>query len=532
MTYDVDMTVKRPVSRVFGDDDGGVGLRVVIYARRSAAGGKSAADQLRMGHEDAERLGWVVVAAPSETGQSASMYRKDGAPRAKWAVVLGLITSGAVDVLWVRETSRADRQMATWAPFLDDLRKRGVRLYVQADRRLYDLSVWRDHKTLLEDGIDNADESAKKSKRVKDGVDDNVRRGLPLGSAPLGYRNVYDPRTRKLTGREVDPRWSEVASEMFDRVGRGDSLAAVARWLAEKGAPVRRQGRVWDPTMVRVACEDRSYVAERLHLFAGDTEPLVVPMGWRALVSRAQWTAAQIALKRIAEVHAVRGRAPGAFVHLLSYTATCGPCGATLAAAQVDGVGRYVCSAPGRHVVVNRDDADDYVTRLVIARMARPDLIASLTATDDDLIRTAESDVAGIQAELAELSAEVKTRTGFSRLAALDAIDDLETKLGAARERLETLAVPASLRDLARDAQENEDAVWVNWEAMTMAARRDAVRSLLVSVALLPPPTVGINPRTGRPMKARGTRGALDPRRIAYTWREANQPATASAATA
>ncbi|WP_198536018.1 recombinase family protein [Pseudofrankia saprophytica] len=520
------MTLQRSVTRTFGaGSESGAALRVVIYARRSAAGGTSTADQVRMGQEDAGHHGWAVVAVHAESGQSASMYRKDGAPRAEWAKVLDLVAAGAVDLVWVRETSRADRQMATWAPFLDELRRGGVGLYVQADRRLYDLSVWRDHKTLLEDGIDNADESAKKSKRVKDGVDDNVRSGKPTGAAPLGYRNVYDPRTRKLTAREVDPAWSAVASEMFDRVGRGDSLASVARWLNGKGAPVPRAGKRWDERIVRTACENRAYLAERVHTFFGDEMPTTVPQGWRALVSRAQWTAAQNALQKIATVHAVRGRAPGAYSNLMSFTATCGLCGAPVAVGNARGVRVYVCSSGSRHAVVNQQDTDDYVMRLVVARMARPDLFASLTAADNDVIRKAEAEVEGIEAELAELGAEVKNRSGRARLAALDAIDDLEIKLGAARERLEKLAVPASLRELAHGAREDENAVRANWEGMTMAARRDAVRSLLAYFRVLPAPVVGVSPRTGKPMKARGIRGALDPRRVEHDWRDFTQPA-------
>ncbi|OHV58682.1 hypothetical protein BCD48_42270 [Pseudofrankia sp. BMG5.36] len=411
--------------------------------------------------------------------------------------------------------------MATWAPFLDELRRRGVALYVQADRRLYDLSVWRDHKTLLEDGIDNADESAKKSKRVKDGVDDNVRAGLPLSAAPLGYRNTYDPRTRKLTGRVVDPAWSAVAVGMFDRVGRGDSLASVARWLNSQSAPVPRAGKRWDARIVRTACEDRAYVAERVHTFAEDDAPTVVPTAWPALVSRAQWTAAQTALATIATVHAVRGRAPGGYSHLLSLIATCGICGESVRAYKVRGVGMYKC--PIGHVVINEADTDAYVARLVVARMARPDLVASLTAADDDVIRTANADIDGLEAELAELEDTVKTRSGRSRLAALDAIDDLEIKLGAARARLEQLTVPASLRELARDVHGGEDAVRANWKAMSVAARREAVRSLLDYFKILPAPVVGTSPRTGAPMKARGVRGALDPRRVDHRWHDPRQ---------
>jgi DNA invertase Pin-like site-specific DNA recombinase len=522
------MSLRRPVTRAFGvDGDGGGPLRVVIYARRSAAGGTSAADQARMGREDAARFGWPVVAVAVESGQSASMYRKNGAPRAEWGRVLALVAAGEVDVVWVRATSRADRKMSTWAPFLDDLRLRGVGLYVQGDRKLYDLSVWRDHKTLLEDGIDNADESAKKSKLIKDGVDDNVRAGLPLSAAPLGYRNLYDERTRKLTGREKDPVWSPVAVEMFDRVGRGDSLASVARWLNERGAPALRRGAVWDAAMVRHTCEDRAYIAERVHTFAGDDTSTVMAMGWPALVDRAQWSAAQSALARIAQVHAVRGRAPGAFVNLVSFIATCGICDTPVTIGNSRGVKTYVC--PTGHVVLNQDDTDAYVARLVVARVARADLFASLTASDDDVIRKAEDDIKRIKAELAELTAAVKTRSGLARLAALDAISDLETELNTARERLESLAVPASLRELAHGAQGDEAAVRANWAGMSMAARRDAVRYLLAYFKILPAPVVGTNPRTGKPVRARGVRGALDVRRVVHAWRDYRQPSPANA---
>lgn len=542
------MNAGKPVLSAVRADGENQPLRVVIYARRSHSGGTSADDQVRMGREDAEANGWTIVAEHSESGQSASMYRADGRPRAEWAKVQALVDSGAVDLVWVRETSRADRTPRSWSAFLDEMRIAGVRLHVRNDRRTYDLADWNDHKALLHDGIENADESAKKAKRVKDGLDDHVRRGLPTTPAPLGYRNVYDGR-RRLAGREVDPLWKSTAIKMFERVGRGDSLSSVADWLNKVGAPLRGGGfwrdrennpkpaeqqiRKWTQKAVRAACEDRAYVAERLYTFGGDQEPTISAMKWEPLVTREQWAATQRALGIIEKTHAVRGRAPGGYRHLLSNIATCHAGCPLRAEPGRRGSRIYACTnGAGRHVSINGDDLERYVTDLVLNRLARGDLLASLMRVEDDDVRQAESAVAELETELSALELEAGRRKGRARLAVVDAIEATERELDLARGRLDSLQTPPALGDLAKVASEGLVAIRATWKDMKLPARREAVRLLLPELVILPAPlavdddgNVILSSRTGRPKFTRAVRGAVDPRRVRHRFIGEDAPA-------
>ncbi len=66
--------------------------------------------------------------------------------------------------LW--ESSRGSREQAEWATLLNLLRDSGILLHVTSHRRLYDLNNPRDRRTLDEDGVDSAYESAKTSMRI------------------------------------------------------------------------------------------------------------------------------------------------------------------------------------------------------------------------------------------------------------------------------------------------------------------------------------------------------------------------------
>jgi DNA invertase Pin-like site-specific DNA recombinase len=64
------------------------------------------------------------------------------------------------------------------------------------------------------------------SERTKMGLEGKAKMGKKLGSIPLGYR----PGKRK-GHPEIDPELGPVVAELFERVARGESLAAVLRWL-------------------------------------------------------------------------------------------------------------------------------------------------------------------------------------------------------------------------------------------------------------------------------------------------------------
>src|SRR5262249_23732649 len=146
-------------------------VEAVIYARQSQDSQRSTDEQAQAGRNRAELEGWRVFDLYRD-GSSASRYATR--ERQERSRLLQDLERPSVAVLWLWESSRGDRKLASWSALLDKCRERNVRIYVESHGREYDMAKPRDWRTLAEDGVDSAYESEKVSARVKRAMQANA----------------------------------------------------------------------------------------------------------------------------------------------------------------------------------------------------------------------------------------------------------------------------------------------------------------------------------------------------------------------
>ncbi len=147
--------------------------------------------------------------------------------------------------------------------------------------------------------------------RVRDTLAHRVTtQRLPHGPAAYGYRNAG--RDRPFT---VDPVESPYLVEMFRRYDRGESLAGLARWLNEAGAPCRRHAHQWREATIRQLLRNPVYLGEI------PWHGAALPGLHDPLVPRALWERVQ------ARLEANTGLLPQSRRSSFSPLFTCGLCG-------------------------------------------------------------------------------------------------------------------------------------------------------------------------------------------------------------
>jgi site-specific DNA recombinase len=433
--------------------------RAAVYGRQSGNKAKSIDEQIDEGLAVASENGWTVTGTYQD-GRSASRYAAKG--RDDWPRVLADIEAGDIDILILWESSRGDRTLTTWSQFLDLCRTHGVCIHILSDERSYDPRKAADWKSLARAGVDSAGESDVISARVKRGQAGAAVAGRPShGRAPYGYLRVYDPTTGKLVGQEPDPDKAPIVREVFSRLAKGETLSAITRDFRERKVPTSTGSGRWFPVRVRIMAQNRAYLGERV--YRGEATSGV----WPALVEAEQFYAVQRILggpKR----HKTR---PGRTRHLLSYIATCGPCGWPLSAVQ----GRYRCARAGC-VTADQAATDQAVEDMILGRLSQPDVYTQLRRQGEEANRAVadmRNEVATLQARLDEwrLSA-AKGETSPATMARIEG--ELSGQIEAAQRRIAQLDIPPELQAVLVPGQD----VRVRWKAAPMAARRRIVASL------------------------------------------------------
>ncbi|WP_269452109.1 recombinase family protein [Tessaracoccus coleopterorum] len=101
-----------------------------------------------------------------------------------------------------------------------------------------------------------------------------------------------------------------------------------------------------------------------------------VPATWPAIITREQWRAVQ----RVLETNSQKRRFPSGERQLLSGLARCAECGSPMmSGGQRNGRRRIRCGLKGQHVYRESGPIDDYVERVMIARLSRPETRRQLT---------------------------------------------------------------------------------------------------------------------------------------------------------
>jgi site-specific DNA recombinase len=433
-------------------------IRAALYQRVSGDD-QEAERQNEANRLAAEREGWQA-AEYNETALSASRFagRRGGASREVWRAILADIAAGEVDVLVLWEPSRGDRQLTGWSALLDACRSRGVLIHVTSHHHTYDLANPREWRALAEDGIDSAYESEKLSVRIKDGKAYWQRKGHPAGALTYGVHRVNAETGRnRFLRNEPDPVTAPVAARIVRAVASDAAEAPfgqIMNALNAEGIPAPKGGLWTRRTIAGIAAN-----------------PVYAELG---IVTEAESLAARARVADPGRKHAKPGQR-----HRYSQCLHCGVCGKLARGTIQAGKDRYRC--PAGHAVISSTDADDFIDRLAIGRLSRPDAIDLFALADDAGAAAAMAEAAGYRTKLAEAKKKAIERGAPDEF--FDFRDAWLPKAEAAEKRAAELSTPGALAGLA---DTDRAVVAGRWESLTLPARKAALRALAPAAVLLP----------------------------------------------
>lgn len=462
-------------------------LRAGVYGRESKGKTKSVDDQISIGLQVIADRNWSH-AGTYDDGSSASRFATK--IRADWQRLFADIAEGKLDVLIVWEITRGSREPVEGFTWLNLCRDHGVLIYVISDDELYDPRKTRHYDTLGRALLDGAKESNTTSDRVLRGVRAaaaNPDGATPHGRVPYGYlRRLKKPdvvvRPEKTPWEDFyeqvpDPETAPIVREIFARIARNDPIVHIVNDLNGRAVPAPGGGQ-WNRQTIRKMIRNVAYAGQRKH---GETTYAAV---WPALVDDAEFRAAN----RVLDTPGRRTAKPGLKRWLLSYLAVSN-CGGPMHGAPAHN-GRkaaYHCLTDGC-TTIGQYELDEYVTRVVVARLSRPDA-KDLFLVDDSEISRATEEAAALRAKLEEARASFAAPDGISAASLADIERRLEPMIEAAEHRRIAATVPAALADLV-----STDDVRGVWDLLPLAGRREVVLTLLEEIKVGKP----TGPRLGR----------------------------------
>lgn len=398
--------------------------------------------------------------------ESASRFAKR--EREDWQRLTEDVEAGNLDIIYLWETTRGSRKAADWIDFIDLCRDRQVLIHVTNHGRTYDMSIRRDRKTLVEEGIDAEDDSEKIHDNVVRALRANREAGLPHGICNYGYQRIHHHRSGALLGQEPD-KHAPVCAEIITRVAAGEPVSVITASLNGRGVP-GPGGGIWYRRQIHRIATNVAYIG-KIRL---DGE--LIDARWPGIVPEDVFWAAQHLLTSPGR----KTTRPGRSKYLLSYLMSCDECGAAL---QADTprkrmvTAKYRCSS-GRHCAsVVMADADAFVVLAMRRKLSEPGFYKHLVNGSDERVVRARAEAARLRAELDEwASADISAHAYGIREAKLLPL------IEAAEKRAEELTVPVPLRDLAMPGED----IQARWDAMPVAARRDVVRLLFPDLRLMP----------------------------------------------
>ena len=465
-----------------------MGNVAVVYGRNSSAKQKSIKDQLTLCLADVEAQGWTLAGEPLSDPSSASRYKTK--ERANWARLLEMLPDIDIVVLW--ESSRGDRTLITWVAFLDSCREHGVRIHAVSHSRTYDPRKGRDYKTLAEDGVSSAYEADLISERVLRGQGESAAEGKPHSRTTYGYQRFYDPKTKEFNRQEPHPDQAPVVKDIIESIGGGEPLNQVVQRLNSTGVLTQRGGSRWFHSTVRGIATNAAYrphpdnpqQGTRLH---NGVEHVAQ---WPPLTTRQAFEAAGAVLgansEKVREIR--RNSPPGVIKYLLSGNASVATamCGSALSGF-CDTAGRgatYGCKAC-RCSSSPMPEVDEYVTRLVVARLSKKDA-RHLWVADNTATHAATEELARLRAELKEARASFATPGGISSASMAAKEAAMAPAIADAERRSRAVGTPLGALELIAAARLGKDRVRPMWDSLPLPARRDIVAGLFIRLTLSP----------------------------------------------
>jgi DNA invertase Pin-like site-specific DNA recombinase len=261
----------------------------------------------------------------------------------------------------------------------------------------------------------------------------------------------------------------------------GVSLRALARDLRDRNVATVTGAR-WTPDTLRgclLAPVCAGLAAHTTTVRANGDAPRKVttlhPASWPAIIDRELWQAVTDKL-----TDPSRTTNPGTEPKwLASGIARC-HCGELVYVRASCGRPSYVCRGPSQHLRRLAPAVDDYVARVIVARLSRPDAA--------DLLRPPARpgiDAPALRTEAAQLR---ERKSAQMRMHAAGAIDDADLTAGLAeiKRRLTAIEVTLTANSAPDPLSEFRDQVDAGavWEALPLARKR-AVVKLLADITLL-----------------------------------------------
>jgi len=403
-----------------------------------------------------------------------------GKPRPDYLAMLADLDAGRAKVVTAWHTDRLHRNPKELETYIDLAERRGVVTHSVKAGPL-DLATPSGRAVARTLCAWARFESEHKGERVRAARRQAVEQGRWQGGCrPFGF---------EADGTTIRPTEATAIARASEAIVAGASLRSVVRDLNETGHRTTR-GHAWTPVAVRDMLR-RPRNAGLTH-YATET----FPAAWPAIVPEATWRAVVSLLSDPARRTNTTGN--NRVKWLGSGLYVCGACGQPALRVSYTGNHRqpaYRCKAQDNtrhsagHVARAAPPLDDYVERIIVARLQRPDATSLFTApADTDLDTTAlQTEAAALGQRLTDLSAAfaegvitvAQLRTGTSKLRArLSEIED-------------TLTAAAKVNPLIGLAgQANITQIWYgttpNRSDGLDLGRRRAVLATLLTVTVLP----------------------------------------------
>src|ERR1039457_3210112 len=364
------------------------GLRFVFYGRVSTEDWQDPVTSRARQHEQAAALvrgHGVVVAEVFDVGQSRPVAwgrRQEAA-----ALVAQLADPGrGWDAIVIGEYERAfyGSQYAAMAPLFEHY---GVQLWMPEAGGLVDYASEHDEQAMTVLGLSSKREISRTSIRVRTAMAAQTRQGRYLGGRPpYGYRlacaGPHPNKAHAAWGRrahrlEPDPGTAHVVSWIFAQRLAGHSVARITRALNDAGIPwpsaadpdrnPHRSAAAWTLGTVTTILGNPRYTGRQVWNGQGTTRALPAPAnssmgqkslqrwnlpdGWvisdrpahPALVSEADFIAAQDISAARGPAPVIAPAAPGTRRYLLAGLLACGTCGRRMESAWSNGKAAYRC---------------------------------------------------------------------------------------------------------------------------------------------------------------------------------------------
>jgi DNA invertase Pin-like site-specific DNA recombinase len=463
-----------------------------IYTRISEdklADGHGVTNQLNDLAKRAEARGWTVTHRLSDN--DIGVTRKDPTAAAKYRPgyeeTLRLVDAHAVDVVFCWRWDRYIREPLDLEYLIPRFDKAGVR-FAEADG-IIDLGTDSGRLAARILVAVAKAEQERKAERQKLAYESAAVAGKrPMGTPrPFGYADDH------VTAHPVEGLAVEDACAML--LGGGTISGVKREWDKAGLKPVQSKTGTWNRTSIRAILLNPRIAG--LSAYKGQ----IVGQGqWEPLVAEETWRAVRAILEDPTR------KPPRGVRTLLGGLALC-DCG-TVVTGGPSHTGHHVyrCTHatrdrayPGGHVARQSAPVEDFIQRLVIARMSRDDAADLLTVTEDGPdVGALREESAAIRRNLEEMAADRVTGL-INRAQMLAATERANARLGEIGADLERAAREDVLAPLVA-----ADSVAGEWESMDLSSKRAVIKTLM-TVTLHSP--------------GRGARRAFDPASVKITWR-------------